>query len=68
MKPTSRLRFVERKVPIFGSVMSDGMGGTVSTKQNVRVLQQWWEDKPGDYEEGVTAFGEWRDVPLEAEE
>lgn len=65
MKPTPRLRFVERKVPIFGSVMSDGMGGTVSTQKTIRILQQWWEDSVGDLQQGITAFGEWRDVPLE---
>jgi hypothetical protein len=32
--------------------------------KTVRVLQQWWEAKLPDR----TYYGEWRDVPLEAEE
>jgi hypothetical protein len=45
---------------------SQSDGSTIGKK--IILLQQWWEDKPGDYEDGVTAFGEWRNVPLEAEE
>jgi hypothetical protein len=44
------------------------MGNTVVAGKIVRILQQWWEDSVGDIEQGITAFGEWRDVPLEAEE
>lgn len=68
MNPTPQLRFVERSTPIFGSMMSDGMGNTVTTQKTIRILQQWWEDSVGDIEQGITAFGEWRDVPLEAEQ
>ena len=62
MNPTPRLRFVERSAPIFGSMMSDGMGNTVTTQQTIRILQQWWE---GGW--GPMSDGEWRDVPLEQE-
>jgi hypothetical protein len=52
MTPTSKLRFVERFVPVIGT----NYGSTV------RVLQQWWEHTEWN------APGEWRDVPLEKEE
>jgi hypothetical protein len=69
MKPTNRLRFVTRKM-VFDAfyMMTDGGGKTVPAQQTIRVLQQWWEDSVGDIEQGITAFGEWRDVPLETEE
>ena len=52
MKPTPKLRFVERMEPI-----------TETTGRRVQVLQQWYEwdvTYP-------TQSGEWRDVPLEKE-
>lgn len=52
MKPTNKLRFVERVVPI-----------TETTGRQVQILQQWWE-----YEHVAETDGEWRDVPLEKEE
>ena len=62
MKPTSKLRFVERLVPI-----------NETTATRVRTLQQWWETNNtinvgfgGDIPIGETK-GEWRDVPLEME-
>lgn len=60
MTPTSKLRFVERLVP------APGYGENIAKKQ--RILQQWWEDAPGDQAMGVTLYGEWRDVPTENEE
>jgi hypothetical protein len=37
----------------------------MSTAQMVRILQQWWEQFDMDKLEFI---GEWRDVPLEAEQ
>ena len=58
MKPTAKLRFVER-VEITGRA--------------VRILQQWWEANNtinlgfGELPIGETK-GEWRDVPIEKEQ
>jgi hypothetical protein len=56
MTPTTKLRFVERKiqVPI--------QGDFVVTYKTIRILQQWWV--------GTEVFNvsEWRDVPLEEEQ
>ena len=49
MKPTAKLRFVERD-----------LGYT-----KIRVLQQWWEEKQWAHDVWITVGGEWRDVPLE---
>jgi hypothetical protein len=53
MKPTAKLRFVERVVPTpeYGE----------NTGKIVRILQQWWEHTEWN------APGEWRDVQLEKE-
>ena len=63
MKPTNKLRFVERLVPI-----------TENTGTRVRILQQWWEQSSmGEVNLGFGSFpvgevkGEWRDVPIEKE-
>jgi sulfur carrier protein ThiS len=56
MKPTTRLRFVERYV------YEPEDRADVSKK--VRILQQWWAvEREGQ----MTPTGEWRDVPLENE-
>ena len=54
MKPTSKLRFVERVAPApeYGEDFS----------KTVRILQQWWEQTEWN------APGEWRDVPIEKEQ
>ncbi len=60
MKPTPKLRFIERVVPTpdYGE----------NTGKRVRILQQWWVTSDEDYAEWVTKQpGEWRDVLLEAE-
>jgi len=62
MTPTNRLRFVERAVlvPEYG----EGIG------KNVRILQQWWEDKSCDvhvHGSPTGSPGEWKDVPIEKE-
>ena len=65
MKPTTKLRFVERTVVT--AQMPDYTAG-----RTVKVLQQWWEDARrinlGFGEVDITEpTGEWRDVPLEKE-
>ncbi len=66
MKPTSRMRFVERKAQMHPFYKSADGGPAY---QIYRVLQQWWATDPDDYEDWVLrANGEWRDVPLETEE
>jgi hypothetical protein len=69
MKPTAKLRFVQR------SVHMGVNGGGKDVYQIVRILQQWWETVPmgtvnlgwtGDIPLGEVK-GEWRDVPLEAD-
>lgn len=60
MKPTNRLRFIERVVP--APEYGEGVGKTV------RILQQWWEvENPTDALHNNVPVGEWRDVPLEKE-
>lgn len=61
MTPTSKLRFVERKIKL-DPFYRDQLGGPAY--RTVCVLQQWWEPSPGYYH---PAGGEWRDVPMEAE-
>lgn len=61
MKPTSKLRFIERTIEEHGD------------PKPVRILQQWWQEDQWDHyirlaKTGNPAIeGEWRDVPLEAE-
>ena len=52
MKPTPKLRFVEREIEVNGD------------PKPVRILQQWWES---EWTWGSSEKGEWRDVPLETE-
>ena len=64
MKPTTKLRFVERL-----ELMDPG---PPATGRKVKVLQQWWEDARrinlGFGEVDIAEpTGEWRDVPLEKE-
>ena len=61
MTPTNKLRFVERTESRQGPE-----GGSYWAK--VRILQQWWEDQSTDVHWVNGNPGEWRDVPLEAEE
>jgi hypothetical protein len=65
MKPTNKLRFVERIEPI-----------TENTGKKVRILQQWWEDpsvvlavlRIGPNGMPINEHpGEWRDIPIEEE-
>lgn len=63
MKPTNKLRFIERSISI------DEKPG-VAIGKSVRILQQWWcpfrtfSDGYG-YQTVELVGGEWRDVPLE---
>ena len=66
MKPTAKLRFVERKVYV------NEVTALELVKKNI--LQQWWETNNtinlgfgGDIPIGETK-GEWRDVPIEKEQ
>ena len=63
MTPTPKLRFVERSIPLRPFYKSiDANGNMVQAMQTFRVLQQWWKHTEWN------APGEWRDVPLEAEQ
>ena len=63
MKPTNKLRFVKRTIPIHGEPHVVG--------RLTIILQQWWEESmtinlgwTGEIPIGQ-AKGEWRDVPTE---
>ena len=58
MKPTNKLRFIQRETQIF-------LGEDTYTYRMIKILQQWW-----DYEDNgwLQPVGEWRDVPMEIEE
>ena len=67
MKPTAKLRFVER-------VDYVQLWGDTDMKHTALILQQWWETNNtinlgfgGDIPIGETK-GEWRDVPIEKEQ
>jgi hypothetical protein len=62
MTPTAKLRFVLRDE-------QTGMYGSIPVIKTVRILQQWWEPEQNiiDMVAGKTK-GEWRDIPLEAED
>jgi hypothetical protein len=59
MKPTNKLRFVERKML--------GFENGVGVSQTFRVLQQWWEETAFAHDREIVVNSEWRDVPVEAE-
>jgi hypothetical protein len=63
MKPTNKLRFVERD-------SYSRNGEHFATPHKVRILQQWWEWETCEEHERQpynTPFCEWRDVPVEKE-
>jgi hypothetical protein len=65
MQPTTKLRFVERQIFVPFENYKD-----VVQPKTVRILQQWWEEKP--YSRSVDGYllgggGEWRDIPIEKE-
>ena len=64
MKPTNRLRFVERESRVYNGEVFD-------QPFKVKILQQWWrtpvlERTIPEIIDGNA--GEWRDVPIEVEE
>ena len=62
MKPTERLRFVERD-------SYSHNGEHFATPHKIRVLQQLWIPTNEPYGEWLKVKdGEWRDVPLENEQ
>ena len=65
MTPTTKLRFLERKVAMHPFYKDMATGGRCY--ETYHVLQQWWEDP--DSFDMITArpTGEWRDVPVEKE-
>lgn len=65
MRPTARLRFIEREMDMhpFNKTV-DHNGKIVPGKILVRVLQQWFEREPGT---PYGPDGEWRDVPMEGD-
>lgn len=58
MKPTPKLRFVERK----------DFTEDLANPRTLRILQQWWEiENITDALHNNILDGEWRDIPLEQE-
>ena len=58
MKPTNKLRFIQRETQIF-------LGEDTYTYRMIKILQQWWDHEDNGWAQPV---GEWRDVPMEIEE
>lgn len=68
MKPTNKLRFVERKVPLHPFYKTvDHEGNLREEVQSCSILQQWWEEKQWAHEDYIVVGGEWRDIPIEEE-
>ena len=69
MKPTNRLRLVERSVFVRGpdyNRRGDALSNPVFDKE--KVLQQWWVETGIMSDEDRVIGGEWRDVPIEKED
>ena len=65
MQPTAKLRFVERVEGFeqYDVKVTERHGTEVCYRpKKIRILQQWWGHTEWN------APGEWRDVPLEAED
>lgn len=63
MRPTSKMRFVKRKMIV------EPFSDEPVQYAEVRILQQWWEPYINlGWGDVATGQGEWRDVPLEEEE
>lgn len=69
MKPTAKLRFLERELTFPTGQITIPDGFPVVGRQTFRVLQQWWEPEQNiiDMIAGKKQ-GEWRDIPLEKEQ
>lgn len=64
MKPTMKLRQVQRGWK--NTIISTNTLNSACDREPVYVLQQWWEN---DYVPACAYYkGEWRDIPIEAEE
>jgi hypothetical protein len=66
MTPTAKLRFVEQAAGFeqYDVKVTERHGTEVCYRpKKIHILQQWWE-----YGSGAVPSGEWRDVPLEAED
>lgn len=59
LKPTARLRFIEREMP------KQLVGPNVISAYMASILQQWWAPDVPAYMVDPSQ-GEWRDVPLES--
>jgi hypothetical protein len=69
MKPTAKLRFLERELTFPTGTITIPDGFPVVGRQTFRVLQQWWEvDDLTDAVRNKIVDGEWRDIPLEKEQ
>ena len=66
MTPTTKLRFLERKVAMHPFYKDMSTGGRCY--ETYHVLQQWWEDKEWLNQSTQQFNGEWRDVPVEKEQ
>ena len=67
MTPTPKLRWVEKQLENFEVDQVFAQGNFSYKPRKLRILQQWWEDSAGDLADGITAYGEWKDVPCERE-
>lgn len=66
MKPTNKLRFVERTIK--RNIMDGDRVVIKDSIVQVRILQQWWGTDPDCEEDFMTQVnGGWRDVPIEEE-
>lgn len=71
MRPTNKLRFIEREVTEFVDGYTGGF--EICRKVKRRILQQWWQTPDLMETLGIgciapiTEDGEWRDVPVEVE-
>ena len=69
MKPTVKLRFLERELTFPTGTITIPDGFPVIGRQTFRVLQQWWEvDDITDAVRNKIVDGEWRDIPLVKEQ
>ena len=66
MKPTNRLRFVERHVYVNKPAYNSDRGVVCELVKKM-ILQQWWEERALIGDQDMTIAGEWRDVPVEKE-
>jgi hypothetical protein len=68
MKPTPKLRFVEREI---SNPYEFELGKYITQTKTVRILQQWWETEEDDGNPVTRSGwcpGKWRDVPVEKEQ